>query len=212
MSRAAATARAAPTAEARHGPDGEPAAGDRGARGSAGRTRSSTEEQIRAFVHDQLAAVDARRAQRVRARARRHPQLPAAAAAVGGPRARCTAASRRLTVLVALGTHAAMSEQALAAHLGYRPARSADRYPGDDRAQPRVVGPVHVRATSGTISAERIAELSDGMLRPHRARAGQPRRGRARRHADRRPGIPARGRRVLRRQQVPFPRRLRAAS
>ena len=28
----------------------------------------------------------------------------------------------RLTVLVALGTHAAMSEQALAAHLGYRPA------------------------------------------------------------------------------------------
>src|SRR6188472_4671545 len=36
---------------------------------------------------------------------------------------------RRLTVLVALGTHAAMSEEALAAHLGYPAGSLADRYP-----------------------------------------------------------------------------------
>ena len=63
--------------------------------------------------------------------------------------------------------------------------------------------------TSARSARERIAELSDGMLRPHRARPHQPRRRRARRHADRRPGLPARGRRLLRRQQVPVPRRLR---
>ena len=38
--------------------------------------------------------------------------------------------SGKLTVLVALGTHAAMSEPALAAHLGYRAGALADRYPG----------------------------------------------------------------------------------
>jgi nickel-dependent lactate racemase len=35
----------------------------------------------------------------------------------------------RLTFLVALGTHAAMTEPALAAHMGYAPGASADRYP-----------------------------------------------------------------------------------
>ena len=71
----------------------------------------------------------------------------------------------RLTVLVALGTHA-RDERA--------GARRAPRVRGgglasairDDRAQPRVVGPGHVREPSGRIGAERIAELSGGMLRP----------------------------------------------
>jgi hypothetical protein len=43
-----------------------------------------TEDDIRAFVHDQLEAAHLD-AQRVRARARRHPQLPAAAAGIGHP-------------------------------------------------------------------------------------------------------------------------------
>ena len=62
--------------------------------------------------------------------------------------ARCTGASRRLTVLVALGTHAAMSEQALAAHLGYEPGALGRPLSADDRAQPRVVGPVRRSRTS----------------------------------------------------------------
>ena len=41
-----------------------------------------------------------------------------------------------------------------------------------DRAQPRVVGPGHASSTSGTIGAERIAELSDGMLRRRPSRCG----------------------------------------
>ena len=35
-----------------------------------------------------------------------------------------------LTVLVALGTHAPMTEEALAHHLGYAPGRLTDTYPG----------------------------------------------------------------------------------
>ena len=69
----------------------------------------------------------------------------------------------RLTVLIALGTHAAMSEQALASHLGYDPGALAERYPAtavlnhewwDSSAFAEV----------GTISARRIAELSGGLL------------------------------------------------
>ena len=69
----------------------------------------------------------------------------------------------RLTVLVALGTHAAMSDRALAAHLGYEAGVLADRYPSMtvlnhawwDRS---------AFAEVGTISADRIAQLSNGML------------------------------------------------
>ena len=51
----------------------------------------------------------------------------------------------RLTALVALGTHAAMTEAQLAAHLGYGEGGLAATYPGHDGAQPRVVGPGHLR-------------------------------------------------------------------
>jgi nickel-dependent lactate racemase len=70
----------------------------------------------------------------------------------------------QLTVLVALGTHPAMSDQALAAHLGYAPGRLGERYPGttavnhawwDDSAFSEI----------GAIGAGRIAELSGGLLR-----------------------------------------------
>jgi nickel-dependent lactate racemase len=69
----------------------------------------------------------------------------------------------RLTVLIALGTHGAMSEQELAAHLGYDPGALAERYPSMtvlnhawwDRS---------AFADIGTIGADRIAELSGGLL------------------------------------------------
>ena len=71
---------------------------------------------------------------------------------------------RRLTVLVALGTHAPMSEPELAAHLGYDAGALASRYPGltvanhawwDDESL----------VSLGTLAADRVAELSGGLLR-----------------------------------------------
>src|SRR4051794_3283174 len=62
----------------------------------------------------------------------------------------------RLTVLVALGTHAAMDEAALAAHLGPLPGTTVLNHAWWDDA---------TFADLGTIPADRIAELSDGLLR-----------------------------------------------
>jgi nickel-dependent lactate racemase len=63
----------------------------------------------------------------------------------------------RLTVVVALGTHAGLPEAALAAHLGYRAEDMAVRnHEWWDRAS---------FATVGTISEDRVGELSNGMLR-----------------------------------------------
>ena len=101
----------------------------------------------------------------------------------------------RLTVLVALGTHAAMSEQALAAHLGYRGRRPGRPLSVDDRAQPRLVGSFRFRGgRDHQCRPDRRAVRWHAA--PHRSRAGQPRRGRARRHGHRQPGVPARGRRA----------------
>jgi len=69
----------------------------------------------------------------------------------------------RLTVLVALGTHAAMSEQALAAHLGYDPGALAQRYPATTVLN-HEWWDSSAFADVGTISAGRIAELSGGLL------------------------------------------------
>ncbi len=69
----------------------------------------------------------------------------------------------RLTVLVALGTHSEMSEQALASHLGYQAGALADRYPGMSVLNHRWADPATF-APLGTIPAERVAKLSDGRL------------------------------------------------
>jgi nickel-dependent lactate racemase len=69
----------------------------------------------------------------------------------------------RLTVLVALGTHAAMTERALAAHLGYDPGALAVRYPAVTVLNHEWWDP-SAFADIGTISAGRIAELSGGLL------------------------------------------------
>ncbi len=70
----------------------------------------------------------------------------------------------QLTVLIALGTHGAMSEPALAAHLGYPPGDLAGRYPGMRVLNHRWQDPAAL-TTIGSISAERMASLSDGLLR-----------------------------------------------
>jgi nickel-dependent lactate racemase len=121
-----------------------------------------TEDEIRAFVHDQLAAADleGRSVCVLVPDGSRSCPMPLLASAIYQV---LHGRVSRLTVLVALGTHAAMSEQALAAHLGYQVGALAARYPSMtvlnhawwDRS---------AFAEVGTISAGRIAELSDGML------------------------------------------------
>src|SRR3954453_7358372 len=113
------------------------------------------DEEIRTFVRDQLAAVDLDGRSVCVLVPDGTRSLPLALlmeevhAALQG---RVT----RLTVLVALGTHGAMSEQALAAHLG-------GPYPGTTVVNHAWWEP-STFADLGTISAARIAELSGGML------------------------------------------------
>jgi len=122
-----------------------------------------TEDEIRAFVHDQLRAahLDGRSVCVLVPDGTRSCPLPLLVSAIHGV---LHGRVSRLTVLVALGTHAAMSEQALAAHLGYAAGAVAGRYPSTtvlnhawwDRS---------TFANVGAIGAGRIAELSGGMLR-----------------------------------------------
>ena len=69
----------------------------------------------------------------------------------------------RLTVLVALGTHAPMGEEALAAHLGYAPGRLAETYPGTTVVNHEWWKP-ETFADLGTVPAARIVELSEGRM------------------------------------------------
>jgi lactate racemase len=120
------------------------------------------EDEIRAFVHDQLATagLEGRSVCVLVPDGSRNCPVPLLASAIHDVLHKRVS---RLTVLVALGTHAAMSEQALAAHLGYRPGALGEDYPSMtvlnhawwDRS---------AFADIGTISAGRIAELSGGML------------------------------------------------
>ncbi|HEY6741093.1 MAG TPA: lactate racemase domain-containing protein, partial [Lapillicoccus sp.] len=69
----------------------------------------------------------------------------------------------RMTVLVALGTHAAMSEEALAAHLGYDERGLEATFPGMSVLNHEWWDP-ETFADLGTIPAARIRELSEGRL------------------------------------------------
>ena len=69
----------------------------------------------------------------------------------------------RMTVLVALGTHAAMSEEALAAHLGYDERGLEATYPGMTVLNHEWWDP-ETFADLGTIPAARIRDLSEGRL------------------------------------------------
>ena len=68
-----------------------------------------------------------------------------------------------LTVLVALGTHAPMTEEALAHHLGYAPGRLTDTYPGTTVINHEWWRP-ETFVDLGTVPASRIAELSEGRM------------------------------------------------
>jgi nickel-dependent lactate racemase len=122
-----------------------------------------TDEQIRTFIQEKLDAtpLDGRSVCVLVPDGTRSCPLPLLLSSVHGA---LHGRVSRLTVLVALGTHADLSPPLLAAHLGYRPGVPAETYPSTTVLTHAWWDPATF-ARVGVISAERIAELSDGMLR-----------------------------------------------
>ncbi|SEL50374.1 lactate racemase domain-containing protein [Streptacidiphilus jiangxiensis] len=120
-------------------------------------------EQVRAFVAERLRAedLDGRSVCVVVPDGTRSCPLPLLLDAVHGA---LHGRVSRLTVLIALGTHAAMGERELAAHLGYDEGRLAERYPGTTVLNHAWWDP-DTFASVGMVGAERVAELSGGLLR-----------------------------------------------
>jgi nickel-dependent lactate racemase len=121
-----------------------------------------TEEQIVGFVQEQLAArdLDGRSVCVIIPDATRSCPLPLLLTAVHGALAGRVS---RLTALVALGTHSAMTEAQLARHLGHPAGEPAARYPGMTVLNHAWWDP-QTFVFLGTIPAERVAELSEGRL------------------------------------------------
>ena len=133
---------------------------------SAGRIGDATtvldEDQVAGFVHEHLAAhpFDGRSVCVLVPDATRTCPLPLLLRAVHDA---LHGRVPRLTVLVALGPHAPMGEDALAAHLGYAPGRVAETYPGTTVVNHEWWKP-ETFADLGTIPAARIRELSEGRM------------------------------------------------
>jgi nickel-dependent lactate racemase len=128
--------------------------------GSASETLS--DRQINAFVHEQLDGVDlnGRSLCVLVPDGTRSCPLPLLLSAVHHS---VYGRVARLTVLVALGTHAPMTQPALAIHLGYPAGGLQQRYPGTTVLNHRWWDPATF-SDIGTIPADRIGELSRGML------------------------------------------------
>ncbi len=127
-----------------------------------GSDRELSDDEVRRFVAEQLAGVDleGRSMCVIVPDGTRSCPLPLLLDAVHGA---VHGRVSRLTVLVALGTHAAMSESAMAKHLGYGEGRLAERYPGTTAINHAWWDP-NTFVSVGTIGAQRLAELSDGRL------------------------------------------------
>ncbi len=67
-------------------------------------------------------------------------------------------------ILIALGTHPPMSDEAIDRRLGLKPGERASRYPRTQIFNHRWKDPAHLRHV-GTISADEVALLSRGMMR-----------------------------------------------
>ena len=121
-----------------------------------------SEEQVVAFVREQLAAVDVdgRSVCVVVPDATRSCPLPLLLTAVHGA---LVGRASRVTALVALGTHAPMGPAALAAHLGHPVGQVQARYPGMTVLNHAWEDPTAF-VSLGTIAPERVAELSEGRL------------------------------------------------
>lgn len=121
-----------------------------------------TEQQVRYFVGEQLAGLDldGRSVCLVIPDATRSCPLPLLISILHGELYGRVSA---MTVVVALGTHAPMSEERLASWLGYPPGAVSERYPGLVVRNHEWWEPATF-FTAGHISSGRIAELSDGLL------------------------------------------------
>ncbi len=121
-----------------------------------------SEDEVTRFVREQLAAedLDGRSVCVLVPDGTRTCPLPLLLKAVHGA---LSGRASRLTVLVALGTHAAMSDEALARHLGYEVGALEATYPGMTVANHEWWDP-DTFADLGVIPAARLAELSEGRL------------------------------------------------
>ena len=119
-------------------------------------------DDVRRFVADSLAGadVDGRRVCLVVPDATRTCPLPLLLRAFHEALHQRAA---EVTVLIALGTHHAMSEEALGRHLGYHPGAAQRTYPGWRIVNHEWESP-DALTTLGRISAARLAELTGGRL------------------------------------------------
>jgi nickel-dependent lactate racemase len=121
-----------------------------------------TEAEVDAFIRAQLAAhdLDGRSVAVLVPDATRTCPLPLLLRAVHGA---LQGRASSMTVLIALGTHSPMSEEALARHIGYRPGELAETYPGMTVANHEWWDPATF-VDLGTVPAARLRELSEGRL------------------------------------------------
>jgi len=121
-----------------------------------------TDDEITAFVHEQLDRVDldGRSLLLIVPDGTRSCPLPLLVEAVHGA---AHGRVSRLTVLIALGTHAAMAEPELAVRLGYSPGGLAEKYPGTTVLNHEWWDP-DTFVSVGTIGEQTLSELSDGRL------------------------------------------------
>jgi nickel-dependent lactate racemase len=130
---------------------------------TGGPGRLVADEEIEAFIADQLAAVDldGRHVCVLVPDGTRTCPLPVILAAI---QRALDGRATRLSVLVALGTHAVMTGTYLATHLGPALTEAADCSFDTDIIQHAWWDPTTF-VQLGTIDAERVAELSEGRLR-----------------------------------------------
>jgi nickel-dependent lactate racemase len=128
-----------------------------------GPDRLLSEDEITAFIREQLAAadLDGRSVCVVIPDGTRSCPLPLLLTAVHGALAGRVS---RMTALIALGTHAAMDDAHLSTHLGGSAGDLSAAYPGLSVLNHEWWDP-ETFVSLGRISAERIADLSGGRLR-----------------------------------------------
>lgn len=121
-----------------------------------------TQEQIDAFVAEQLggADIDGKSLCLIVPDGTRSVPLPRIMPAVHRALA---GRARSITVLIALGTHAAMSEEALARLLGYQPGQLHETYPAFEVVNHAWHDESQI-ADLGEIPADQISELTGGLL------------------------------------------------
>ena len=119
-------------------------------------------DQVREFVMTQLrdADLDGKRVCLVVPDGTRTCPLPLLLEAARDALAERAAA---VTVVIALGTHQGMDEEHLARHLGYQPGLSQETYPGWEILNHESWRP-DTFITLGTIGADRLSELTNGLM------------------------------------------------